>query len=98
MKKLIWLAILLPMVANAQSAVTVGGTAACLTEQLLDDFITYAVSKDIASMQALMDRNHCIVLKSGLRVTIVDAGWTKHQFAYQGIKLWTVAEGLKIAR
>jgi len=92
MKRLIWLAILLPMVANA--ATTKPGYVACVTEQHLDDFITYAVAKDTASMNALLV-NVCIQLKGGLKVTIVDVGWAKTQFSIQGLKLWIPTEALQ---
>jgi len=94
MKRLIWLAILLPMVANATTAVTKPGYVACVTEQHLDDFVTYAVAKDTASMNALL-LDVCIQLKGGLKVTIVDVGWTKTQFAIQGLKLWIPTEALQ---
>ncbi len=87
---------LLPAVASAATAVTVAGNIACLSEGELDDAITYAVNKDTASLQSLLDRGRCLILKGGLRVTVTDAGFTKHEFAYRGIKLWTVAEGLRV--
>src|SRR5688572_16512815 len=85
--------------ASAQlAATTVDGYAACLSEELLDDLLAYFAAKDLDSAQAYLDDRKCIVLKGGLRVTITDAGLTKHEFAYMGVKLYTLREGLKLVR
>lgn len=83
--------------ASAQlAATTVEGYAACLSEAWLDDLLAYFAAKDNASAQAYLDQKKCVVLKGGLRVTITDAGFTKHEFAYMGVKLYTLREGLKL--
>lgn len=88
----------LASVGNAAQAVTTGGYLACLSEQWLDDIITFAVSKDTASVNAYMESGKCIVVKAGLKVTLTDAGWTVHEFVFQGVRFWTPVEGLKLVR
>jgi len=84
--------------ADAAPAVTREGYVACVTEEYLDDFLKYLAADDKYSYMALLERNQCIMLKKGLRVTITDAGFTRHEFSYRGVKLWTVAEALKVTR
>lgn len=79
-------------------AVTQDGYIACQTEEWLDDFLDFLTANDKASAQAYLDANRCISIKGGLQVTIVDVGLTKHQFAFRGVKLWTVREALKTFR
>ncbi|MEZ5569216.1 MAG: hypothetical protein R3E54_12900 [Halioglobus sp.] len=81
----------------AQAATTNSGYAACLSKQYLDDFISFANAKDTDSIQAYIDSQKCISLKAGLRVTLVDTSGllsSKVQFAFKGLKLWTVREAL----
>lgn len=80
------------------AATTVEGYVACLTEEWLDDIVSFSVAKDHGSIQAYLDQDKCVILRGGLRVTITDAGFTKHEFSYMGLKLYTVREGLKRVR
>ena len=55
--------------AFAQTAVTLEDYPACLTEEFLDDFMTFAAAKDIASADAYVKSRKCIVLKGCLLYT-----------------------------
>jgi len=90
--------ILLSGHAYAMSGTTKSGYAACVSEEYLDDFISFAVAKDYGSIQAYLDTQKCIELKQGLRVTVTDSPGMfggKTGFVIKGIKLWTVREGLQ---
>ncbi len=81
----------------ALTATTTGGHVACFTKEQLDDMVQFVVSEDKASFQAYLDSGMCIVLKKGITVTVLKSPGlfgTKVQFAFQGIKMWTVREGL----
>lgn len=84
--------------AYAQSATTKeGGYAACLTEALLDDFVTFATAGDTANMNAYLQSQRCISLRGGITVTITERSGllgAKVAFVFQGVKLWTVREAL----
>lgn len=73
---------------------TVGGHAACLSEEWLDDIISFAVAKDTGSFQVYLDSQKCIILKAGLPVTITDAGFIVHEIVINGIKLWVPVEAI----
>ena len=89
--------VLLSSHAFAMSGTTKGGYTACLSEGLLDDFVSFAVAKDYSSIQAYLDTQKCIRLKEGLRVTVTESPGMfggKTGFVIKGIKLWTVREAL----
>ncbi len=100
MKEIV-IAIFLSLLAGqgyAMSATTKGGYAACVSEEYLDDFVSFAVAKDYGSIQSYLDTQKCIELKQGMRVTVTDSPGMfggKVGFVINGIKLWTVREGLK---
>jgi len=96
MKKLILLAILLPIIAQAATpAMTVKKLPACLSEQWLDDMMDFAQVRDYKSWDSYLEMNRCIILRLGLSVTVTDAGFIKHEFVYQGLKMWTPKEALR---
>lgn len=45
-----------------------------------------------------IEPNFTCPLEFGAKTTITDAGFTKHEFSYMGLKLYTVREGLKRVR
>jgi hypothetical protein len=101
MKKLIIAALLAAVSLNAHalSGTTVGGHFACTTEDYFDDILQFAIAKDYASAEAYQSQGKCVVLKAGLRVTVMDTTWTgKLQFVYQGLKMWTVMEAVTLDR
>ena len=82
--------------AFAQAATTNGGYYACVTEEYLDDIMKFLIAKDYASADAYSAQNKCVILKAGLQVSIVKVKWTRIQFAYKGLKLWTVSEAINV--
>lgn len=100
MKKVIIFAALMLFSSQlvAMPGVTKGGHVACQKKEWLDDMIKFVVAEDMASFKAYVDSGKCLVLKAGLRVTVTDPpgifGGTAG-FTFQGIKFWTVREGLE---
>ncbi len=83
--------------AFALSGTTKDGYIACRTEEHLNDIMSFVAAKDTASVEAYRSSNKCIILKGGLKVTVLDTTWTgKLQFAFQGLKMWTVMEAVDI--
>lgn len=75
-----------------------GSYVACLTEDLLDQFISAASSDDIRGMDYLL-KNGCLSPRAGIPVSVLDSTWTGtvHVRAYasgQAMELWTVREAL----
>lgn len=71
---------------------------ACLSEDLLDQFIDAAVQEDSRAMDYLLN-NGCLAPRSGVPVSVLDSTWTGkvHVRAYvgdQAIELWTIREAL----
>ena len=80
--------------ASAQQATTKELFPACLTEEWLDDMNSFAAVRDKASFEAYISSQKCILLKGGLKVTVVNRGLLVNQIAYKGIKLWVSSDGL----
>ena len=78
---------------------TVGGHAAALTEELLDKTVSLSMAKDYQALQKLLDSQMVIVLKTGLKVEVVDtklfSGKVKIRPFGTTIELWTVIEALR---
>lgn len=71
---------------------------ACLTEDLLDQFIDAAVQEDSRAMNYLLN-NGCLAPRAGIPVSVLDTTWTGkvHVRAYvrdQALELWTIREAL----
>jgi hypothetical protein len=76
---------------------TKDGYPACLTKEWLDDLIVFVAADDVKSINAYISMKRCVVLKGGIKVTVTDSSGligTQTQFAYMGIKFWTLREGL----
>lgn len=84
--------------AHAISGVTKGGHAACLSKEWFNDVVSFSVANDKGSFEAYVDSKKCVILKSGLRVTVTESpgmfGGTVG-FVYQWIKFWTAREALE---
>jgi hypothetical protein len=100
MKKLMTMIViiaLLPSAAMAMRATTDANAIGCLTKSALEEMVKFTASGDRESFSAYIAQGKCIVLKSGLDVTVVEspgmfggiAG-----FVYRGIKMWTTREAL----
>jgi len=77
---------------------TKSGYLASVSEELLDKAIDYAVAKDHAALQKLMDTNLVFMLKGGLKVYIVDtkifSGKVKIRPAGETVEVWTLIEAV----
>jgi hypothetical protein len=82
--------------AFAQSATTKANYFACTTEEYLDDIMSFLIAKDMDSADAYINSNKCVILKAGLKTSITDGGWTRSQFSFRGLKMWTVNEAFKL--
>jgi hypothetical protein len=78
---------------------TVGGHAASVSEELLDEAISLSVANDHQALQKLLESNLVIILKKGLKVEVVDtklfSGKVKIRPYGTDIELWTVIEAIK---
>jgi len=96
MRKLIWLALLLPIICWAEvSAISVKKLPACLSEEWIDDMMGFAQVRDYKSWDSYLEMNRCVILRLGLKVTVTNAGLIKHEFVYEGLKMWTPREALR---
>jgi hypothetical protein len=63
----------------------VKGTPACISEQLLDNFISAMLNNDTQSMTKYLKNNICHVNKKAVKITMIDQGFNQAKFLYQGI-------------
>lgn len=75
-----------------------GSYVACISEDLLDQFVDAAVQEDSRAMNFLLS-NGCFAPRAGIPVSVIDSTWTGtvHVRAYvgdQAIELWTIREAL----
>ena len=100
MKKVIFLLVLLLVFNITAHAETLkGGYAACVSEDLWDQFGTAAAKNDERGMKCLLGKG-CIITKAGIEISVLDRTWTGTMKvrAYVGdeaIILWTNTENLK---
>ena len=85
--------------ALAQNArITKSGYLASTSEELLDKAIEYAVAKDYAALQKILDTQLVFMLKGGLRVYIVDtkifSGKVKIRPVGETFEVWTLIEAV----
>lgn len=93
-------ALLLALPVSAQARQFNGsGQPACLTENLLDQIIDAAVSRNTAGIEYLLN-NGCVVPRAGIQVSVIDtkifSGKAKVRAFIDGrpIELWTTIEAL----
>ena len=70
---------------------------ACRSEEWFEDAIAFVVAADRGSLDAYVRTGKCIVLKGGVRVTVLDRSGlfgSRVKFAYQGIKFWAEGEAI----
>jgi hypothetical protein len=68
---------------------------ACVSEELLDELITYAIKGDTAGHVQLMRSGKCVMLRSGQTVSVVSPGFKVATIRLNGAKLYTPAEALR---
>ncbi|OWV31256.1 hypothetical protein [Halomonas campaniensis] len=86
--------------SNAQARQFNGnGQPACLTENLLDQIIDAAVSRNTAGIEYLLN-NGCVVPRSGIQVSVIDTKILRGKVKVrafiggQPVELWTTIEAL----
>ena len=87
-----------PTVPASTVPTTRAGYFACLSERELDDAIKFAVAKDSASFQTLVERGRCLPLRDGVEVTVVDrVGVGAVAFVVRGepgVRFYTITEAI----
>ena len=96
--KIVTLMITLMLAFNVSAETTVGGYAACTSENTYDEYITASIKGDDTALRYLS--RSCLILKKGLHVSVLDRTWTGTVKirAYAGndtIVLWTAMENVK---
>lgn len=100
MKKVLVFAFLLALSSPALAlpGTTKGGHVACIKEQWLNNMVAFVASGDRASFAAYIEQKRCVVMKSGLKVTVTDGPGMfggKAGFIFRGTKFWTVREAIE---
>lgn len=91
---ILFILLIIPGSSYALRAKTFGGHIACFSKSDLHDIIIFSVDKDYDSARAYINQKKCWVLKKDIPITVIDAGWSKCQCVFKGIKFWTVREAL----
>ncbi len=87
--------ILMSIITFANANVTSGGYGACISESYYKEWN----AADTTGMQYLMNSKKCLILKSGMKYSMVDRGFLSSVIrVYVGndsFKLWTANENIK---
>lgn len=84
------------MIASSAMAETVKkGLIACVSEELLDEAVTYAAKNDYGGITQLLSSGRCTVLKLGEQVSVISPGFMTATIRYRGIKLFTPSEAVR---
>jgi|GEM_PF-1687380 len=100
MKKLIFLAIVLILVATgAQAVETVGGSMGCQTEQDFESLMQLRANTDQVGINQLIDSRKCQVLEDNLPVSIIEMTETRARIRVfrnnSSQVLWTTRDAVK---
>lgn len=68
---------------------------ACVSEEYLDELITYAAKGDTKGHSQLYLAGKCLTLRAGASVSVVSPGIVRATVRYNGTKLFTPAEALR---
>lgn len=101
LSKLLPIALLLSIYhggALAASGVITKTVPACVTEDLFDEMVGYAVSGDRNGAIQLMASGQCTVLREGELVSVISPGFLHATIRYQGVKFITSSEALRLHR
>jgi predicted nucleic acid-binding protein len=63
---------------------------ACISEELLDEIITYISKEDKTSYMPLLRSGQCIKLSPGMTVSVIHPGFMVSTIRYEGVKLYTL--------
>lgn len=68
---------------------------ACVSEDLLDEFITYATKGDNNGARQLLLAGKCTMLSAGATVSVISPGFMVATIRYNGVKLFTPSEAVR---
>lgn len=71
------------------------GYAACISEDLFDEFVGYAVKKDRTGMRQLLSSGACVPLNKGTQVSVISGGFMTATIRYKGVKMYTNSEAIR---
>ncbi len=71
------------------------GLMGCVSEELLDELLTYINKKDNSSMMQLLVSGKCTLLKVGDPVSVISPGFMTATIRYKGVKLYTPSESIR---
>lgn len=71
------------------------GLVACVSEELLDEAITYATKRDNSGLMELLTSGKCTILKEGEQVSVISPGFMTATIRYRGVKLYTPSEAVR---
>tara|TARA_B100000989_G_C19502084_1_gene454746 strand:+ start:135 stop:440 length:306 start_codon:yes stop_codon:yes gene_type:complete len=99
MKKIFLLSLIafFSLASNAQTYTTKSGYVGCVSKSAFDKYMKYAVDKDYAAADALVKKQLCFSLKSGVTVYVEDTSWGKVEIRPKGLTgtIWTVMEAIR---
>lgn len=68
---------------------------ACISEEYLDELISYAAQGDTKGHSQLYLAGKCMTLKAGDSVSVISPGFMRVTVRYKGVKLYAPAEALR---
>jgi hypothetical protein len=92
------IALLFPALVAGQAATTNDGYTVCRSKQWIDDVNSFVAARDRGSFRAYFDTNKCVVVREGLKITVVDViGFlgTQVEFIFNGVRFWAPTEAIK---
>ncbi len=71
------------------------GYVACISKDLLNEFVGYAVKKDGNGMGQLLSAGSCTPLNKGVQVSVISPGFMTATIRYRGVKMYTPSEAVR---
>lgn len=68
---------------------------ACVSEDLLDEFITYVTKGNSNGARQLLISGKCTMLSTGAAVSVISPGFMVASIRYNGVKLFTPSEAVR---
>ncbi len=79
----------------SMSATLKEDSPACLKEEWIKNMTTFITTKDKANYEAFLSQGKCILLGSGLPVTVIESPWVFGRytsFVYNGVTYWAATD------
>lgn len=83
------------MSVTAHAEIIKKGLIGCVSEDLLDELLTYINKRDQSGMMQLLVSGKCMLLKVGDPVSVISPGFMTATIRYKGIKLYTPSEAIR---